>query len=132
MYAIRSYYVKDVLTGRWISGSFPDFAKEICHNAECLKILFELNNDEDPKIAWRSAYLFDMAHENDPSLFTEYIPKIINLLARTTNKRIQRHYVRILAMSKTDAVADGRLVDVCVITSYSIHYTKLYENFIND
>ena len=122
MYAIRSYYViqrasdkglEIVVENHWGPTKHPENLVKLLDEVDDLGLLFDSNNWAEGKQqqGWlqcaayaRSVHIktfeFD-ANGNDP---TVDIPQVVRILV------------------------DAGYDDVCVITSYSIHYTKLYDS----
>lgn len=109
----RKEQIEANLLAEWISGGFNGLAKELSHSKEDIDLLFELNSDSNPKIAWRSAYIIDMIHDYNRDSIRPYIKWIADAVPDVKNHSIKRHYCRILTQYDLSEIADGRLVDAC-------------------
>ncbi len=110
----RQDELTDLIIQDWISGSFKDAAKLIAKSPEDIAILFKLNQHPKKKVAWRSAYLLDLAHDVDQTVLNDYLEELVQLTPHLTNTSIKRHYLRILSQHDLSELADGILVDYCI------------------
>ncbi|MCG8579736.1 MAG: hypothetical protein MI866_07460, partial [Bacteroidales bacterium] len=88
-------------------------ALELYESPEDIKLLLELNMHDNPKIAWRSAYLLDLAHDINPSILDNYLELIMERTPKLSNQSIKRHYLRILSQHDMSDIADGQILDCC-------------------
>lgn len=102
-----------LIDGEWAGDSFKSLAKELYQSSHDIQILFELNEHADSKIAWRSAYLLDLAHDIDVHVLDDYLELILERTPKLTNQSIRRHYLRILTQHDISEKADGNLLDCC-------------------
>lgn len=105
--------LEQLMLDRWNSGEFSQVAKEACQSPDAIAELFELNKHENPKVAWRSAYVIDMIHDLKPQMVTPYLEYMAAKVPEVQNHSIKRHYLRILAQHDLSELADGKLVDSC-------------------
>lgn len=110
----RKEDIIELISGPWESNTFKGVAQEMAHNNIDIEILFELNEHTAHRIAWRSAYLLDLAHDSDNSVLDNYLPRIIERTPKLTNQSIKRHYLRILSQHDLSELADGTLLDCCL------------------
>jgi hypothetical protein len=101
------------INGQWNSDNFKDLALELQQSPEDIKLLLELNEHADQKIAWRSAYLLDLTHDNNPQILDDYLELIMERTPKLVNQSIKRHYLRILSQHDLSEIADGQLLDCC-------------------
>lgn len=106
--------LEELLTNNYLSGQYAQLAKEICHSVATLDIVLQLNEHTNSRIAWRSAYLFDLAHDANPALFINYLPRLIAALPTLKNHSIKRHYTRILSTYNLCDIATGETIDCCL------------------
>jgi len=110
----RQQELEELIMAEWISGGLKTAAKEIAQSATDIAILFKLNQHKKHQIAWRSAYLLDLAHDVNNNILDDYLKEIINLTPQLTNSSIKRHYLRILTQHDLSELADGNLLDCCI------------------
>jgi hypothetical protein len=103
--------IKELLVAQWLTNQFKDLAKELITSPEDIQTLYLLNKDKDAKIAWRSAYLLDLCHDEDPTILNEYLEDIIRQIPNLQNDSIKRHYCRIISQHDLKDLADGYLID---------------------
>ena len=103
----------DLIDGEWVGESFKELAKTLYRSPTDIQLLFELNEHKNNRIAWRSAYLIDLAHDIDSSILDNYLEQIIERTPRLSNQSIKRHYLRILSQHNLSDIADGKLLDCC-------------------
>ncbi|WP_430816005.1 hypothetical protein [Carboxylicivirga sp. RSCT41] len=109
----RKKQLIDYVNGEWSSDNFKELANELHHSPQDISILFELNEHSDPKIAWRSAYLLDLAHDIKQDILNDYLELIMERTPKLNNQSIKRHYLRILSQHDLAEIADGQLLDCC-------------------
>lgn len=105
---------EELILRDWIPGSFKEEAKRIAQSPRDIAVLFELNRHPNRQVAWRSAYLLDLAHDVDQSILDAYLKRMMLLTPKLTNDSIKRHYLRILAQHDLSETADGNLLDCCM------------------
>ncbi len=109
----RKKQIEIILVDRWLSGGFKEFARQVSESESDIKILFELNDSADEKIAWRSAYIIDMVHDYKKEAILPYLTRIAEKAPHVKNHSIKRHYCRILAQHDLSELASGSLLDSC-------------------
>ncbi|MCU4157926.1 hypothetical protein J1N10_18275 [Carboxylicivirga sp. A043] len=108
----RKEQIIEYVLGEW-NDTFKTLASEICQNPNDVKLLLELNEHPDQKIAWRTAYLLDLAHDIKSNILEEYLELIMDRTPKLSNQSIKRHYLRILSQHDLSEIADGQLLDCC-------------------
>ncbi|MCG8580214.1 MAG: hypothetical protein MI866_09870, partial [Bacteroidales bacterium] len=76
----------DYINGEWSGENFKDLALELYESPEDIKLLLQLNMHDNPKIAWRSAYLLDLAHDINPSILDNYLELIMERTPKLSNQ----------------------------------------------
>ena len=101
----RKEQIIEYVLGEW-NDTFKTLASEICQNPNDVKLLLELNEHPDQKIAWRTAYLLDLAHDIKSNILEEYLELIMDRTPKLSNQSIKRHYLRILSQHDLSEIAE--------------------------
>lgn len=75
--------------------------------------IYSFISSDDPKIAWRSAWIIDNVTENNPELLVPLIPDIINQFLETQNGSLKRHFTRMLCRHTVPEEFLGKVVNRC-------------------
>jgi len=110
----RQEELEELILSEWVSGGFKQAAKSIAQSPRDIAILFKLNQHPKHLIAWRSAYLLDLAHDVNQNILDNYLEEIMEMIPQLTNASIKRHYLRILSQHDLSELADGHLLDCCI------------------
>jgi len=105
--------LEQYIAERWLSGKMKSLADDWCSSENIVSTLFQMNKSEDPKLAWRSAYVIDLIHDVNPTIVEPYLENIANEVVKLNNQSIKRHYLRILTQHDISDLASGLLVDAC-------------------
>ncbi len=109
----RTNDIISLINKEWEGKSFKNLALELYQSPQDIQILLNLNEHKDNKIAWRSAYLLDLAHDIDTHVLDGSLEVILQRTPHLTNQSIKRHYLRILSQHDLSELADGHLLDCC-------------------
>ncbi|MCT4589834.1 MAG: hypothetical protein N4A71_18565 [Carboxylicivirga sp.] len=101
------------ISGEWPGPTFKDYSKEICQSKQDIELLLELHEHKDSKIAWRTAYLLDLAHDHNTSILDNHLELLLARTPALSNQSIRRHYLRILSQHDLSELADGNFLDCC-------------------
>lgn len=105
--------LKEILTGGWHAISFTERAQSISKSPKTINEIFKFTTCSDHKLAWRSAYLIDKIHDNNPQLISPFIDKIIKEVETTQNHGARRHFLRILSQYDLHKKVSGNFINVC-------------------
>lgn len=105
--------LKEILAGDWHSISFTERAQNISESPKMIHKIFAFTTCSEHKLAWRSAYLLDKIHENNPRLLFPFIDKIIDEVENTQNHGVRRHFLRILSQHDLHKKVSGNFINVC-------------------
>ena len=131
MYAIRSYYVPDALYINNKNGTFSDDIKSMTNQVSFYGMgldIADINNDNMDDI-----FVLDMAssdHIRSKTLMASMNVPRFNLLIDDLGLQYQYMFNTVqlnVGNNRFHNVANLTGMSKTVITSYSIHYTKLYE-----
>lgn len=101
------------VNGEWPGPTFKEYSREICQSKQDVELLLDLHEHEDDKIAWRTAYLLDLAHDIDKRILENHLELLLARTPKLTNQSIKRHYLRILSQHDISEIADGHFLDCC-------------------
>ncbi len=93
--------------------SINELKKSFTNDPQYLDILLELTQSSDPKISWRSAWVFEHSIIENQEFIKKYTPTIVSLFPNLENDSIKRHFAKILTYSNTIAVANGDIINTC-------------------
>lgn len=97
----------------WQSGRFKELAVQWSENQNIVTDIWTLNEHNNQKVAWRSAYLLDLIHDCNPSILESYLTKLGQRVQLVDNNSVKRHYLRILSQHDISEKVDGHFVDAC-------------------
>lgn len=105
--------LEELLLGNWHTAKFVEKTQTISTNPQLIRELLELTNSSDSKVAWRSAYLLDKIHDDNPENITPLLDAIIQKVTHTQNFSIKRHFLRILTQHDLHKKVSGSFINAC-------------------
>lgn len=105
--------LEEFLLGNWHAANFTEKTQAISVNPKLIRALLELTSSSDSKVAWRSAYLLDKIHDENPQSITPLLDTIIEKTVHTQNFSIKRHFLRILTQYDLHKRASGSFINAC-------------------